>query len=160
MSYTILSCIKSSLNPFPITTYNDKFGINLARLRRGCLHTYYASSRASIPALKREAISSDTRDVLLDILGNKYNARLFNKLKPDEQRLISTFVRVMKIKGIDMKEFDDTYQARHDVLMGEVNAGNDNPEVKRELKLYILRGISENLIPRHQGQLMLYNLSL
>jgi hypothetical protein len=60
-----------------------------------------------------------------------------------------------------MKEFDDAYQENYDVLMGEVNAGNNNPKVKAELKLYILRGFSEGLILKAQGQLiMLYNLSL
>jgi hypothetical protein len=138
-----------------------KFAINLSKLRNCVLHEYYASSRASIPSLKREKISGDARDVLLDILANKYNENLFNKLtNPDEQRLISTFVRVLKIPDIKMSEFDDAYQKNYDVLMGEVNAGNNNPKIKAELKLYILRGISENLIPRHQGQLMLYNLSL
>jgi hypothetical protein len=136
-----------------------KFAVNMEKLRKNILHVYYVSSRASIPQLKRENISSYTRDVLLDILANKYNDKLFNKLKPDEQRLISTFVRTMKIP-IDMKEFDDAYQKNYDVLTGEVNAGNNNPKVRAELKLYILRGISENLIPKSQGQLMLYNLSL
>jgi hypothetical protein len=136
-----------------------KFAVNMDKLRHNILHVYYVSSRASIPSLKRENISSDTRDVLLDILANKYNDKLFNKLKPDEQRLISTFVRVMKIP-IDMKEFDDSYQKNYEVLTGVINAGNNNPKVKAELKLYILRGISENLIPKAQGQLMLYNLSL
>jgi hypothetical protein len=138
-----------------------KFAVNLSKLRNCILHVYYASSRASIPSLKREKISGDARDVLLDILANKYNENLFNKLtNPDGQRLISTFVRVLKIDGIKMSEFDDAYQKNYDVLMGEVNAGNNNPKIKAELKLYILRGISENLIPKAQGQLMLYNLSL
>jgi hypothetical protein len=136
-----------------------KFAVNMEKLRKDILHVYYVSSRAIIPQLKRENISSDTRDVLLDVLANKYNDKLFNKLKPDEQRLISTFVRTIKIP-IDFKEFDDAYQKNYDVLSGEVNAGNNNPKVKAELKLYILRGISENLIPKAQGQLMLYNLSL
>jgi hypothetical protein len=136
-----------------------KFCVNMDKLRRNILHVYYVSSRASIPSLKRENISTDTRDVLLDILANKYNEHLFNKLKPDEQRLISTFVRIMKIP-IDMKEFDDAYQKNYEVLTGEINAGNNNPKVKAELKLYILRGISEGLIPKAQGQLMLYTLSL
>jgi hypothetical protein len=138
---------------------NHKFAINLEKLRRNILHVFYVSSRASIPSLKREHISSDTRDVLLDILGDKYSDKLFNKLQPDEQRLISTFVRIMKFP-IDMKEFDESYEKNYQVLMGQVNSGQNNPKVKAELKLYILRGISENLIPKSQGQLMLYNLSL
>jgi hypothetical protein len=59
-----------------------------------------------------------------------------------------------------MEEFDDAYQKNYDVLTGEVNAGNNKPKIKAELKLYILRGISEKLIPKAQGQLTLYNLIL
>lgn len=138
---------------------NGKFVVNIEKLRKNILCVCYVSSRASIPSLKRESISSDTRDVLLDILYDRYSAKLFNKLQPDEQRLISTFVRVMKIP-INMDEFDEAYNKNYQVLLGQVNSGQNNPEVKAELRLYILRGISESLIPKSQGQLMLYNLSL
>ena len=136
-----------------------KFAINLEKLRRNVLHVYYVSSRASIPALKREAISTDVRDVLLDILSDKYNSKLFYKLKPDEQRLVSTFVRVMRIPGINMDEFDKQYQARFEILQGEINSGNDNKAVIMEYKQYIVRGMNEGLIPKHAGLNMLFQMT-
>jgi hypothetical protein len=48
-----------------------KFAINLEKLKRNILHVYYASSRASIPQLKRESISNDVKNILLDILHGK-----------------------------------------------------------------------------------------
>jgi hypothetical protein len=140
---------------------NGKFAINLDKLRRNVLHVYYSSSRASIPQLKRESISNDVKNILLDILHGKWNEHLFNKLSsPDDQRLISTFVRVLKIPDIDMKEFDKAFQDHFEVLKGEIMAGNSNEKVKQEYKQYIVRGMSEGLIPRTQGLNMIFSMSL
>ena len=140
---------------------NGKFAINLEKLRRNILHVYYASSRASIPQLKRESISNDVKNILLDILHGKWNEHLFNKLSsPDDQRLISTFVSVLKIPDIDMKEFDKSFQDHFDVLKGELLAGNSNEKIKQEYKQYIVRGMSEGIIPRTQGLNMIFSMSL
>ena len=138
---------------------NHKFAISLDKLRRNIIHAYYTSSRAPIASLRTEHISNDTKDMLLDILGGKYNAKLFYKLKPDEQRLVSTFVRVLKIPGIDLTEFDKQYQARFEILQGEIDSGNDNVAVRKEYKDCIVRGISEGLIPRYAGLNMLFKIS-
>jgi hypothetical protein len=59
-----------------------------------------------------------------------------------------------------MKEFDEAYQLNYEVLLGQVNSGQNNPVVKKELKQYILRAITENIIPKAQGYNMLFELSL
>jgi hypothetical protein len=48
----------------------------------------------------------------------------------------------------------------YEVLLGQVNSGQNNPAIKRELKEYILRAITENLIPKSQGLTKLFELSL
>ncbi len=64
----------------------------------------------------------------------KYNAILFNKMKQDDQRIVSNFVRVLKNPDIDMSEFDAAYQLHYEVLLGQINSGQNNPAIKRELK--------------------------
>jgi hypothetical protein len=98
--------------------------------------------------------------MILDIVDDKYNANLFNKMKQDDQRIISNFVRVLKIPDIDMSEFNEGYQLHYEVLLGQVNSGQNNPTVKKELKEYILRAITEGLIPKSQGLTKLFELSL
>jgi hypothetical protein len=140
---------------------NGKFAISLEKLRRNILHVVYASSRASIPQLKRESISNDVKNILLDILHGKWNENYFNKLKnPDDQRLISTFVRVLKIDGISMTEFDRAFQDHFEVSKGEIMAGNSNVALKQEYKQYIVRGMAEGIIPRTQGLNMILSMSL
>jgi hypothetical protein len=81
-------------------------------------------------------------------------------MKQDDQRIVSNFVRLTKIPDIDMKEFDDGYQLHYEVLLGQLNSGQNNPKIKQELKEYIMRAISEKLIPRSQGLDKLFELSL
>jgi hypothetical protein len=49
---------------------------------------------SSIPSLKKEHVSNDVKDMIMDIVEDKYNANLFNKMKQDNGS--SNFVRVLK----------------------------------------------------------------
>jgi hypothetical protein len=138
-------------NPDKFELNNGKFGLDMQKLRRNILSITYSSCRASIPSLKRENISNDVKNIITDIVQDKYNANLFNKMKPDDQRILSTFVRTMKIENIDMRKFDEAYQKNYEILLGQVSSGQNNPLVKRELKEYILRAITEGLIPKSRG---------
>jgi hypothetical protein len=149
-----------SKNPDKVELNNRKFVIDMEKLRKNILSVTYQSCRASIPSLKRENISNDVKKIITDIVQDKYNANLFNKMKPDDQRIVSTFVRTMKIENIDMREFDEAYQKNYEILLGQVNSGQNNPLVKRELKECILRAITEGLIPKSQGYDKLFELSL
>jgi hypothetical protein len=59
-----------------------------------------------------------------------------------------------------MKEFDKAFQDHFDVLKGEIMAGNSNVALTQEYKQYIVRGMSEGLIPRTQGLNMIFSMSL
>jgi hypothetical protein len=151
---------KLSRNPDKVELNNGKFIIDMEKLRKNILSVTYSSCRATVPQLKRENVSNDTKNIIKDIVEGKYNANLFNKMNPDDQRIVSTFVRTMKIPDIDMREFDEAYQLNYEVLLGQVNSGQNNPIVKKELKQYILRAITEGLIPKSQGYNKLFELSL
>ena len=136
----------------------NKFSVNIDKLKKNILNVQYISCRGSVPNLKNERISDDVKAVILDIVEDKYNSKLFEKLLTDDQRIVSNFVRTLKIRDIDMDEFDKRYQHEYELLLGEVNSGNSNEKIKQQLKQYILRGISENLIPRTQGLNQILNL--
>ena len=129
----------------------NKFTVDMEKMNKNILSVKYTSCRAMVPSLKPEKISDDVKSVILDILEKKFNSKLFDKLMTDDQRIISNFVRSLKIQNINMDSFDQKYQREYELLLGEVNSGNSNQKVKMQLKQYILRGISENLIPRAFG---------
>ena len=141
-----------------VLTELKKFSVNIDKLKKNILNVQYISCRGSVPNLKNERISDDVKAVILDIVEDKYNSKLFEKLLTDDQRIVSNFVRTLKIRDIDMDEFDKRYQHEYELLLGEVNSGNSNDKIKQQLKQYILRGISENLIPRTQGLNQILNL--
>ena len=122
-------------------------------------YSRYTSCRGSVPNIKIERISDDVKDVIFDIIGNKYNSKLFDKLFTDDQRIIANLIKTLRIPDINMDVFNKKYQHEYEILLGQVNSGNTNEKVKLQLKKYILRGISENLIPRNQGLNQLLNLS-
>ena len=132
----------------------------MEKLRKNVLSVSYSSCRAILPSLKKENVSNDVKNIIKDIVEGKYNANLFNKMKQDDQRIVSTFVRTLKIPDIDMTEFNEAYQNHYEILVGEINSGNSNPALKRELKEYILRAIQEGLVPKSQGYNKLFELSL
>ena len=136
-----------------------KFYIDLGKLKNNILNVKYTSCRGSVPNIKVERISDDLKDVILDIIGNKYNSKLFDKLFTDDQRIIANLIKTLRIPDINMDVFNKKYQHEYEILLGQVNSGNTNEKVKLQLKKYILRGISENLIPRNQGLNQLLNLS-
>jgi hypothetical protein len=133
--------------------YGGKYSINLEKLQKCILHVYYTKSRASL--VKSEMISIDTRDVILDILHQRFNITRFNKLQPDEQRIVSNFVRLTIIPDVPLGEFDEAYQRRFEVLRGEIQSGNNSPELRTEFKHFISRAIQEGLIPKNQAMYML-----
>ena len=135
-----------------------KFYIDLGKLHNNILNVKYTSCRGSVPNIKVERISNGVKDVILDIIGNKYNSKLFDKLFTDDQRIIANLIKTLRIPDINMDVFNKKYEHEYEILLGPVNSGNTNEKVKLQLKKYILRGISENLIPRNQGLNQLLNL--
>ena len=127
---------KLSRNPDKFKLNNGKFTIDLGKLRRNILSVSYSSCRAVIPSLKKERISNDVKNMITDIIEDNYNANLFNKMKQDDQRIISTFIRTTK-QDIDMSEFDTAYQNHYEILLGQINSGQNNPEIKRELSVVL-----------------------
>jgi hypothetical protein len=86
---------KLSRNADKVELNNGKFVIDMEKLRRNILSVRYSSCRAIIPSIKKENISNDVKNIITDIVQEKYNANLFNKMRQDDQRIVSTFVRTL-----------------------------------------------------------------
>ena len=95
--------------------------------------------------------------MIKDILNNKFNARLFEKMNADDKRVVSNFVRRC---NLDVEIPEDTFNHDFQLLKGEFLAGNDSIQIKNELKKYTLHGMNEGRLPRSTALLLLYQLSL
>ena len=138
---------------------NGKY-IDITKLKDNILCVRYVSTGGYIPQLKSQLITKGTREVIDDILGNKYDERLYKKLSADERRVIKRFVDVLKL-NVNVKDDDDVeFNKQFEILRGEYLAGNSNETLKAQLKKYVVEAIAQNIIPRHQGYSLLFQLSL
>lgn len=140
--------------------YMDKYYVDLKKLGNNVLCVKYSLNDAFVPSLKVQRVSNAVRDLINDILENKYNTRIFQMLTDNEKRVVKRFVSACKLDVEIDKNLDDEFQRNFEVLLGEYQSGNDSPQVKKELKKYIMEALQENKIPKSQAMLLLYELSL
>lgn len=139
---------------------NGKYYIDLNKLNDNVLCVKYATNDAQLPHVKVERISNKAKEVVKDIINDKYDHRIFEMLSDGDKRIIKRFCKATK-QEIDFQDTMDTeFQQRYEVLLGEFENGNNNPELKAELKRFVIEAIQENKIPRHQAYMILYQLSL
>lgn len=153
---------------------NKRFYINLKKLQEGVLSVHYASTRQY--KIKPRAISNAVRDVIMDIVKDKFDQRIYDILKPDEKVTIQYFIRMMQddsmpvIKDSSLDEMFDHYTnlvEQYDIYQGELASGNSNKaEIQREiseiipeLKRITLKLVQMRRIPVNQANLMMMKLS-
>jgi hypothetical protein len=73
-------------------------------------------------------------------------------LNPDEKTILDHFLKIFKIKDIvvDKKELEN-FNNQFDVLMGEISSGNNNPEVKQQLKQFVYRAVKLGRLKKSEG---------
>ena len=139
--------------------YFDKVYIDVKRLENNVLFCKYINSNTNINGLKQQTISNDCKDVIKDIINDRFNNKIYNLLNNNDRRIIKSFVKVFKYDlGIQDKN-DDDMQEQFNVLLGEYEAGNNNPDIKNKLKQYIRIAIRDNLINYKDGLALLIELN-
>jgi len=134
-----------------------KFVISLDKLHNKVLKVKYPNGY-NHPKIRRQIkISSDFKNILMDILERqKFNERIFNLLDDSETEIILTLLKlagltkVLKIghlENVSTKELMNEY----DVICGEIHAGNDNPELIKRAKQLIAIMIKMGKISRQAG---------
>jgi hypothetical protein len=59
-----------------------------------------------------------------------------------------------------IKNKDEEFNEKFQILLGSYNAGNNSEILKNQLKQYIIYAMKINIIPRNTGNSMLVELSL
>jgi len=140
--------------------YLDKYYVDMKKLSSNILCVKYSLNDAFIPHLKVQKISTAAKEVIEDILEKKYNSKVFAMLSEMDKRCVKRFINACKLEIEVDTNLDKEFQQTFEILMGEYQGGNDSPQVKKELKKYILEALQENKIPKSQAMLLLYELSL
>jgi hypothetical protein len=122
-----------------------KFVLNFSKLESNRLRILYKNTFLNIKEIPTKIISDTFKDLLLELIEmNKFNERLFNTLDTKEQKLCVLLLdksNVKKILKIKLNNSVDEYSIKKDrleVIIGEINAGNDNQLLKDELKTILI----------------------
>lgn len=140
-----------------------KWIIHLPSLKQGILNVKYPSM-ASIKSMPQQIISQDLVDFVLDVLEGNMNERLYTKLAEADRKV---FNRLARLSGVDSKlgVTDNSLNEvrammdRFQLVRGEVLAGNNNPDVLRELKHLTLRLVTGGKISKGAAHDLLIELA-
>ena len=120
----------------------------------------YDRNDCYVPTFRVQTVSKDVKELIEDIIHDKYNKKLFDRLNVDERRTVRKIVRALKLDLPVDNEEDEKFQKNFEILKGEFLSGNSNPKMKDELKKYVVTAMSEGQIPRHEAYMLLFQLSL
>ena len=109
--------------------------------------------------MKVQTISLNTKEVIDDIINEKYDKRLYEKLNVNEKRLIKRIVDSLKLNIDVYDKTDEEYKRQFEIVMGEYQAGNNSQLIKNKLKQYIMESMESGNIPRREAFKILFDLS-
>ena len=137
---------------------NGKY-IDLNKLKNNIICIRYCKTRALIPSVKVQHINNDVKEIIDDIINDKFEKRLYEKLDVNDKRLIKRIVDALKL-DLDLKDkTDEEYQRQFEIVLGEYRAGSTSPLIKHKLKQYIMESLESGMIPRRQAFSLLFELA-
>jgi hypothetical protein len=137
--------------------FNGKF-IDLKKLKENILTIKYCKTGTYIPNVKSQHISNDTKEVINDLLNQKFDNRLFDKLAETDKRLIKRVIKAFSL-NIDLNDTSiDEYRKQYDILLGQFRSGNNSPLIKNKLKEYIIDSNESGLLTRREMWNLLHEL--
>jgi hypothetical protein len=97
---------------------------------------------------------------LLNFLQTRqFDASAHFDLNKEEKFLFNSIAKYIGF-DLDQLDTDDSFAKRWDVIMGELNAGNDSKDLKREARQYIILAQNMGMLTRDNanGIIWQYNL--
>jgi hypothetical protein len=138
--------------------FNGKY-IDLKKLRENILSIKYVKTNTYIPTVKSQHINDDLKEVITDLVSDKFDKRLFEKLLDNDKRLLKRIIKAFSL-NIDLKDMkEEEYRKQYDILLGQLRAGNNSPLIKNKLKEYILDSNESGLLTRREMWNLLHELT-
>jgi len=110
-------------------------------------------------------ISDDLMDILETFIQTeKLNERQLKKLSQTEKKLFSKLLNRSGLYGkykirVSKTEEEKEEEERFNLVKGQIIAGNDNPELVKELKRFLMKFVLEGKIPKKEAYELLFQLT-
>ena len=99
------------------------------------------------------------KEIIDDIINDKFEKRLYEKLDMNEKRLVKRIVDSLKLDIDTSSKEDDEYQRQFEVVLGQWKSGNNNEMIKNKLKQYIMESMESGMLPRREAFKLLFELA-
>lgn len=138
-----------------------KYRINIPKLKENVL----IISTLKKSHVKTHLVGDKVKEILLDYKDHgKFNISLYNELEKEQKLILDQLLKQSGMDdtlGIRIKEEElPRLIDRYELLRGQVNAGNDALEVRRELKRVVLRLVQLGKLPPKKSHELLLELLL
>jgi hypothetical protein len=138
---------------------NKKYFIDTNKLNNNVLEVRYNKNR-HLTGIKTQIIGSGVKNIINNIIDNdNMDQTEYDTLSENEKHLIRTILNMLE-KSHLIKNKNEEFNEKFQILLGSYNAGNNSEILKNQLKQYIIHAMKLNLIPRNTGHSMLVELSL
>lgn len=132
-----------------------KYFIHVPSLKNNILNVKY-KSLSVVNCIPRVFIGENFKEFMIDLLENgKLNSKLFSGMTEEDQNSFTILCRKAEVdEALELKSISDKEQKEMDdflLLKGQVLSGNNNVDVLRQLKKYILSFMKDGKINRHDG---------
>lgn len=143
-----------------------KYCLHMPSLHKSFVNIKYASGKV-VPSIPQKYVSADFVKLVMKVLDDKkMDKKVFHKLSDDEQQYFCLIARKCdfdSVIGLGMSKAtsqdEQKEQDRFEMLRGTIIAGNNSPEVLKEMKMFILKFINDKRLPKQQGHDLLYEIA-
>ena len=141
------------------------FVISIPHYNNGILKLKYIKTGQDVPNLTTR-MNEDFIEFIDNFLDTqKINTKMLNKLNSEDKQF---FKRLINKSGLSVKykskelssEQEDQENERFNLVKSEFIAGNDNKDIIKELKFFLLKFMNDGRISKKEGNELLYHLSL
>ena len=136
-----------------------KYAIDLKKLSKNILALKYVKNANNVATFKPIEISQPLKQLIQSkvLKQQKISPKEFQALSVTEQRVVKRLYSFLKI-DFDHAHSDD-FQTKFEVMYGSFLAGNNNADLKKQLKEYVKLALHEAIITKEESQRMLDKLS-
>ena len=163
--YTVIKGRGVSIKEEPKFIELGNFVISIPHYNNGILKLKYSKTGQDVLNLTTR-MNEDMNEFIDNFLDTqKINTKMFNKLSSEDKQFFKRLINKSglsvkyKSKELSSKE-EDQENERFNLCKSEFIAGNDNKNLIKELKSFLLKFMNDGRISKKEGNDLLYHLSL
>jgi hypothetical protein len=116
---------------------NKKYFIDMNKLNNNVLELRFNKNR-HLTIVKTQVVGNGVKNIINNIINDdSMNEKEYHELTENEKHLIRTILNMLK-KSHLIKNKDEDFNKKFQILLGSYNAGNNSEILKNQLKQYII----------------------